>query len=299
MATGKKNDPYESARNHQSAPLTTLKDPDSFGPPPKHTAYYGSNPTTPTSAISQQPSGGLGSQARAPTRRQQQEDEERQRQEEERARAPSVPYRADTTGLRTDNLPKPPVRRADGAAPATPPRNSSPASRTIPPRQQPQPPQRQGAPPTLPPRMNENPDEHTPPPPPSYNEATRSAQQESATINTGAANRLGQAGVSVPGFGIGNSANETPSQSPSTQGHSSQLSELQQRFARMNSGTESQSSPPPTPTSAGAMTAAAVHKKPPPPPKKSGLSSASGSRPGTGDGASAPPALPLASKPRP
>ncbi|KAK0985797.1 hypothetical protein LTR91_010533 [Friedmanniomyces endolithicus] len=39
IATGKKKDPYEEARSHQSTPLTTLRDPDSFGAPPKHTGY--------------------------------------------------------------------------------------------------------------------------------------------------------------------------------------------------------------------------------------------------------------------
>ena len=294
MATGKKNDPYESSRNHQSAPLNSLKDPNSFGPPPVHGARRDA-PASPSSATRpQQPAGGLGSPVPTPSRRQQHEEQAAA----EATKGPPVPYRVDTSGLRTDNLPKPPVRR-DGPSPNPPPRGASPASPAVPPRQ-PQP--RQAPPPTLPPRMNEHPDEFTPAPPPTYNEATQAREQEPATLNTGAVNRLGQAGVSVPGFGIGNDANTAPSQAPaSPTGHSGQLSELQQRFARMNPGTESQGPPAsPAPSNSSAASAAA-HKKPPPPPppKRAGLGSGTGSWPGTGDPADVPPPLPMSSKPRP
>lgn len=300
---GKRKDPYEEQRNHQSAPLSSLKDPDSFGPPPKHTAVHGSNAASPASPARQQQPGGWGSSVPAPSRRQQQEDEERQRLDAEKAKAPPVPYRTDTTGLTTANLPKPPVRRVDGPPPAPPPRHNSPASSTLPPVPPRQQQQRQVPTPTLPPRMNENPDEYTPPPPPSYNEAVQHNHQDPAAINQNAAGRLSQAGISVPGFGIGNEGGATPPLSPAAgQGHAGQLSELQQRFARMNAGGTSQPSPPPTPTSTSTPGfAAAAYKKPPPPPppKKFGFSSPSGSRPSTGDAANAPPPLPLSSKPRP
>src|ERR1700721_1585318 len=48
---GKGKDPAQEAREHQSAPISTLKDPASFGPPPKHITYRGAaavpNATTP------------------------------------------------------------------------------------------------------------------------------------------------------------------------------------------------------------------------------------------------------------
>lgn len=314
MAVNRNKDPYEEQRNHQSAPLTTLKDPDSFGPPPKHAGWYSNNGTPTSPAGSSASGGGLGSVVRAPVRRPTQEQQVAVQEEE--PPKPSGPYRTDTTGLSTANLPKPPVRRGEGASPAPPPRSA--ASPPVPARQSHGQTAQKAPPPMLPPRQNEHPDEYTPPPPPTYQEATvppaarspppaqaQSAYTNPATINGVAANRLAQAGVNVPGFSIGsNNASQTPTpQPPSTQGHPSQLSELQQRFARLGTSSQpaGQASPPPTPASSMSNPAAAAAQKkpaPPPPPKKAGLA---GNRPGTGDGAAAgaPPPLPLGSKPRP
>ncbi|KAK5128874.1 hypothetical protein LTR85_000207 [Meristemomyces frigidus] len=287
-ATGKKKDPYEEQRNHQSSPLTSLRDPDSFGPPPKHSAYYGNNAAAASPSQPAAPAGGLGSPVPAPRARQQEQVEE------EAPRAPE-PYRKDTSGLRTDNLPKPPVRRTQGGA-ESPARTASPslpartASPSLPPRQTPTLPARQAAkpPPSLPPRMTEHPDEFTPAPPPTYGEATIRGP-DAGLINQGAANRLAQAGVSVPGFGIGERSASPQSHSPAAPS-APQLSELQQRFSRMNAGGQAQASP----LQSDATIAAAAHKKPappPPPPKKSSLNA--------GSGPPAPPPLPLSSKPRP
>ncbi|KAK5726028.1 hypothetical protein LTR15_004219 [Elasticomyces elasticus] len=279
MATGKKKDPHEEARNHQSTPITTLRDPDSFGAPPKRNAYGGSASTVTAEAPAQ---GGWGAHVPAPSRRRQEEAKE------EIPKPPPEPYRKDTTGLRTDNLPKPPVRRVEAGA-ASPARTASPS---LPPRQSPALPTRQATkpPPGLPPRQTENPNEFTPPPPPSYGEATSSNQP--SFINEGAAARLAGAGVSVPGFGIGGQSQAAPAQ------HGPQLGELQQRFSRMNTGSQTL---PHSPQAASAVTAAAGKKPPPPPPpKKVGLG-------GSGDQstmsspmpAPGPPPLPLSSKPRP
>lgn len=252
--------------------------------------------------------------------------------EEEEPKPAPGPYRRDTTGLRTDNLPAPPVRRnmsgTSSPGPAPPPRNKpppalpgrSPAPATgavaTPPR-----PTAGRPPPVLPPRQNEYPDEYTPPPPPTYGEATQpNATQNAASLNQGAVSRLGQAGVSVPGFGIGNNAT-AQEDTPSNQGHPNQLNELQQRFARMGTGSSSGqgSQPPAAPTPswqqrqapqptasssyAGQQTgvapppapgaAAAAKKKPapPPPPKKSNLQ-------GNEGGEGAPPPIPMSSKPK-
>ncbi|TKA34578.1 hypothetical protein B0A54_13634 [Friedmanniomyces endolithicus] len=124
IATGKKKDPYEEARSHQSTPLTTLRDPDTFGPPPKHTGYGGSAGSGTDEASAH---GGNGSLVPASSRRQQ------QGVEDEVPKPPPEPYRKDTTGLRTDHLPKPPVRRVEAGA-ASPARTSSPS---LPPRQTP------------------------------------------------------------------------------------------------------------------------------------------------------------------
>ena len=301
---------YQTAMNHQSQPLGSLKDPDSFGPPPKHKEYYDEqgnslNPASPTSvtrygapdrpAQRPQPSGGLGSVAPSPSRRQ---TEQEQKQSEEEARAARGPYQVNTTGLRTDNLPPPPVRR-DGPAPVPPPRShASPASPPLPSRQ----PQARAAPiPTLPPRMNEHPNEYTPPAPPPYSEATAAPQQNPASLNAAAVSRLGQAGVSIPGFGIGGNPSSAPQTPTSPTGHVGQLSELQQRFARLGTRSDVHSQAPASTTSSSSAAAMAAHKKPPPPPppKKAILSGVMPTPPGSSDGTGAPPPLPMLSKPRP
>ncbi|KXT04485.1 hypothetical protein AC578_8730 [Pseudocercospora eumusae] len=370
VGLGKKKDPYEEARNHQSMPLASLRDPDSFGPPPKHSAYYGADGTRSPSTVSRTGTGlstasgnsraGLGGpiveSGYAERRRREAAEREAQEQAEIDAKK-AEPYRMNTSGLRTDNLPKPPVRRnmdAGGAASpvATTGRTASPVlPPRVPPRQTtgtiaapPRTSSPSGPAPGLPPRQNEYPDEYTPPPPPTYNEAlsapspqqnvasmaqsvasrftqngsstssfqARQNNDSPATINQSTTNRLGQAGVCVPGFGIGSSNNGTsgPSaqqvQSAATMAHGvatrfnqngggGQLNELQQRFARMNTGASNDTSS----TAASSFSAAAAQKKapPPPPPKKAGLHSAN--VPQSGDSSAAPPPVPMSSKPKP
>ncbi len=110
-------------------------------------------------------------------------------------------------------------------------------------------------PPRLPPRQNSNPDAYAPAPPPTYNEATQPEAAAQGMLNQGALNRLGQAGVSVPGFGIGkaapppvpprqNSTSSRPISPPAPASQNPQLSELQSRFSRMS--TSSSGGTPPT-----------------------------------------------------
>ena len=297
IASGKKKDPYEESRNnHQSTPLSSLRDPDQFGPPPKHTAYYGDGAASPTRAI-ESSSHGLGTPVPAARSRQQ------EHAVEEPPRAPA-PYRKDTSGLRTDHLPKPPVRRAMGdpllpartsspslplrtASPGLPPRTASPS---LPPRQTPPAPVRQASKPApgLPPRMTEHPDEHTPPPPPPYREATQSTP-ETGMINQSAVNRLAQAGVSVPGFGM---SPQVTTQLSQTRSSAPQLSELQQRFSRMSSSASSTTTEPLIGVSS------LVGKRAPPPPPKKSLQQI-GTLPQSNGNGAVPPPLPLSSKPRP
>jgi hypothetical protein len=217
----------EAAHNHESAPLSSLKDPYTFAPPPKR-LDYGASP--------------VASRPR--------EQAQRAEEEEEVDRPHPGPYRPDTTGLNTAHLPKPPVFRPSAASPISSTTTTSKPS----------------LPPRLPPRQNEYPDEYAPAPPPTYNEATQEPLQ--GMLNQGALNRLGQAGVSVPGFGMGRSppppvpARRTdsppipprqnavtgPAVPSATAGHGSQLGELQSRFGKMSTGTTS-SEPPATGTS--------------------------------------------------
>src|SRR5277367_2085453 len=120
MGKGKDRKATEAAHEHVSRPLSTLKDPSSFGPPPKNVNYHGGaalpNQITPDRS-------GLGApltQAEIQAKQEREEDEREREVEEERRKAPPpVPFRVDTTGLSTANLPPPPGRKdgTDGRAP--------------------------------------------------------------------------------------------------------------------------------------------------------------------------------------
>jgi hypothetical protein len=204
--------PAEAAQEHQSTPLSSLKDPLSFAPPPKRLDYSAGPPAVPARPAKQ------GLQAR----------------EEEEAKPAAIRPRA---------TPPPPTTTASRPKPSLPPR--------------------------LPPRQNSNPNEYATLPPPTYNEATQQGTPAQGVLNQGALGRLGQAGVSVPGFGIGRTASPPvppranpcppvpPRQNPSSNailpppaasGHGSQMNELQDRFAKM-SGPKSPAPPPATGTS--------------------------------------------------
>ncbi|KAF2849201.1 hypothetical protein T440DRAFT_139743 [Plenodomus tracheiphilus IPT5] len=217
----------EAARGHQSTPLSALKDPSTFAPPPKRVDYSEPAIAGPSSAA---PPGSA-------RQRLQEKEEARRRAEEEANKPPPGPYRPDTTGLDTSHLPKPPAFRPNTASPPVP------ASRPKP-----------SLPPRLPPRQNSNPDANAPPPPPTYNEATQEGTPSQGVLNQGALNRLGQAGVSVPGFGIGrtasppvpprqNSASNAPIPPPASPGHGSQMNELQNRLSKMSTRTPPAAAP--------------------------------------------------------
>ncbi|KAF7937567.1 uncharacterized protein EAE98_001881 [Botrytis deweyae] len=297
---GKGKDPREEALEHNSTPLSSLRDPASFGPPPKSVKYHGAAalpPPTSLSSSARSDTGGLGapipqSEIRA---KQEAEEEERRRQEEEAAKPkpPPMPYRANTTGLSVSHLPPPPGRKdgADGRTPPMPPT----AGKSKPP----------GLPPRLPPRQNSNPGSSAPSPPPTYGAATSEADPHKGILNQGALSRLGAAGVSVPGFGIGSTKakpalpppppsrtstnNSSPPPPPSrtsspqlpartsspqipSRSSSPQVNELQSRFSRLTSSPSlSSSSPKPPPPSEGTTfaqkqaalkTASAFHKDP-------------------------------------
>lgn len=215
MGKGKESDSNRADRVSQ--PLSSLKDPSSFGPPPKHINYHGAaavpNQTTPDRR-------GLGAplaqdqiNAQNPHRQAEIEAEEEQPQ---RPAPPPVPYRANTTGLSTDNLPPPPVRRLDSASPAS----TSSTSKPKPPKPPPRLPARNGSP--------------SFDPPPVYSPAPVLSHDY---INQDATSRLENAGVSVPGFGIGQEKSPSPAHTP--------VSELQSRFSQMNtSGSPMAPSPP-------------------------------------------------------
>ena len=130
-------------------------------------------------------------------------EEQRQQEDTRKPAPPPVPYRTNTTGINTQNLPKPPVRRpgqVEGQATST----SATATRPKP-----------SLPPRLPPRQNSHPGDNAPEPPPTYTAALQQPSAQDGYLNQGALGRLGKAGVSVPGFGMGGGSSQT--NSPQTQ----------------------------------------------------------------------------------
>ena len=156
---------------------------------------------------------------------------------------PPVPFRATRTAIDTNNQPKPPVQRRgiDGGQQAP-----SPLTKPKP-----------SLPPRLPPRQNSHPTESAPEPPPTYTAATQPSMQESGNFNRGALERLGRAGVSVPGFNIGSEpqAKTEVSQSPNpwldqpsstnatTTNQASSLSTLGSRFSNSSIASSPTTSP--------------------------------------------------------
>jgi hypothetical protein len=220
------------AHDHVSRPLSTLKDPAAFGPPPKNVNYHGGaalpNQITPDT-------GGWGAPLSKEEiyAKQQAEEEEAQREAEGAAKpkGPPLPFRADTTGLSTANLPPPPGRR-DGADGRTPP-----ATKPKP-----------GLPPRLPPRQTSNPISS----PPTYGTATSEPDSHKGILNQGSMSRLSAAGVSVPEFGIGKARQSLPPLGPSSPSrtpaasstNSAQLNELQSRFSRLSPSTSAKPESP-------------------------------------------------------
>lgn len=141
------------------------------------------------------------------------------------------PYRTNTTGYTTDNLPLPPTRR-DGA-------NSQPPSHTKAITAGGGGGAQKALPPSLPPRL------------PARGGGSPAASSPQATggnngaLNKGATDRLGAAGVSVPGFGIGRDSspgNAAPSPPPaySQQQGGGHLGELQNRFSKLKTSDQGQ-----------------------------------------------------------
>lgn len=217
-------------------PISSLRDPASFAPPPKRTGTAGRAPP------GTDPAGGSAYASPAAQQPEPQPEEERPEPQ---------PYRRDTTGLSTSHLPPPPGRRdgANGKPPA-------PAVAGRPPAMKPKP----SLPPRLPPRQTEHVDEYTPAAPPPYSvEAQPPAHQ--GILNQGAMNRLGAAGVSVPGFGIAPSpspplpsrrqAGAPPPPVSPQKPAPSQLGELQSRFAKFTTSSSQNETPQPADATQG------------------------------------------------
>ncbi|KAK2031884.1 hypothetical protein LX32DRAFT_636897 [Colletotrichum zoysiae] len=219
-----KDDAHREGR--EARPLSSLQDPSTFAPPPKRVPGANPPPLPPSRSNATSP-GAPPPPYEDPSRYQQQQEEEEE--------APPRPYRVDTTGLSTAHLPPPPGRN-DGVDGRTPPPGQAVAR----------------PPPGLPPRL--------PPRTPSASSVTSPAPSAPAPapaggggyLNQSAMSRLGAAGISVPALGIGKSAPEPPPRSnasspapPPRNGAGGQMSELQNRFAKLGKSPAQSSSPPP------------------------------------------------------
>ncbi|KAL7932054.1 hypothetical protein V8C35DRAFT_308368 [Trichoderma chlorosporum] len=312
----------DDAPTHVARPLASLRDPNSFAPPPRRTGTGLAPPPPPTAAkrtVVAAPSKYQDPHAPRvePPPRFASEDQLAEYEAEQEAQpASSRPYRVNTTGLTTDHLPPPPVRR-DAGGNRSPPSYDSVVGAT------PSDAKAPSLPPRLPPRSGSGTPDRTASP-------LSTLGVSSSNLNQGAISRLGAAGINVPAFGIGSSSphaaeDEVPPPKPPRPNATppSHLNELQNRFARLgtsNTGSSPGTPSPPSETAAApaaaattwaqkqaAIAAAALSpsptgspglagkKKPPPPPpkKKPGLSAAA-PPPGNGD---TPPPIPLSTRP--
>lgn len=245
VGKGKSNDTSSRAEQHTSRPLSSLKDPGSFAPPPRRSAASGT--------------GGVGSAQRRPQEQSPAEQTQQEEAEESaaRPRPPPVPYRADTTGLSTSQFAKPPGRRNESS---TDQRQDTRAKPEVKPKP--------ALPPRLPPRGSASNE-----PPPAYEE------NPTPQLNQGAVNRLGNAGVSVGQLGIGGthgnnsrSAGPEAAHSPVSE-QSNPQNELQARFAKMNTSSGSPSTATAAPSHAQDQTSQAQ-----PNPQRSSSDLSSGGR---------------------
>ncbi|KAI0128381.1 hypothetical protein BJ170DRAFT_594233 [Xylariales sp. AK1849] len=251
LGRGDKNE--SSSSPHVSRPLSELRDPASFAPPPKRDPSQPIAPCAPTLGPTHQQS--YNKPAPLPPARQQNASptqQYQQRQEEGIAEAPAQPkpWKLDTTGLSTSHLPPPPGRKdgADGRSPQSgaPPTYSSARATPV-----------SSGPPSLPPRLP--PRSGTSSPARAQSPASPNRPQTQAQpgyLNQGAVNRLGAAGISVPGLGIGSkpsSSGSAPPPPPPTRSpvpatsttSPSQINELQSRFSRLGTTSSQLNTPSP------------------------------------------------------
>ncbi|RAL16953.1 uncharacterized protein BO97DRAFT_474918 [Aspergillus homomorphus CBS 101889] len=230
MGKGKDKDEREE---HVAVPLSSLKDPASFGPPPKHIKYHGAaalpNELTPDRR-------GLGAPLSQDQISQQnvrqQEEEQAQNEEAQKPAPPPLPYRVNRTGLDTANLPPPPVRRVGSPADSVTSTSSKP---------------KPSVPPRLPSRASSTLSSQPPTPPPAYSTQPQTTKPLEGLLNQNATSNLSRAGVSVPALGIGSNRSPPSADSPTTTAPVGQapVNELQSRFSQMRTTSSSPAPPPP------------------------------------------------------
>ncbi|KAH6687367.1 hypothetical protein F5X68DRAFT_10252 [Plectosphaerella plurivora] len=238
---GRKNSDDKRREEHVARPISSLRDPNSFAPPPRR------DPRDPLPAVSRTntassvgsappPAPARAGAAEPPSYNESNSYAQRNQPVEEEA-PPKKPWSLNTTGLKTDHLPPPPLARRNPAAPPPPAARTSPA----------------GGPPSLPPRLPPRTGSGASSPAAAPSPPLPSSQPPGASsgyLNQSAISRLGSSGISVPGFGIGKSASPEPTASPSAAPPSgTHMNELQNRFSKLGKsslGGGGTANPPPT-----------------------------------------------------
>ncbi len=196
MGKGKDTSKGAEVNEHRARPLTSLRDPATFAPPPRRVTGLDTSSASNALTSDRRALGAPLSQGQVQVNQEQEVGSVAIEEESTLPPPPPPSYRANTTGWTTDHLPKPPVRSLDqgrSAAPQAPPgqQKTKPA-----------------LPPRLPPRQNSNAlQPAVSSPPPSYTERGEVAPVQNSYLNHGSQSRLGSAGISVPGLNIGQSTN--------------------------------------------------------------------------------------------
>lgn len=226
-----------------SRPLTTLKDPASFGPPPKNVHRHGGaalpSKMTPDRRGLGAPLPSTHLETAGKTAH---GAEEAEYEQPPKPAGPPVPYRVNRTGLRTDHLPPPLLHRAAECENGNGNGNGNEQEKGI----------VCGAlkaKPSLPPRLPSRDSSSilTSPvasssPPPEYDFVADDSKRPANTyFNQGALDRLSKAGITVQGLGIGPNTTAAPTESsPTISPPASHLSRLQSHISE----TQKTSTPP-------------------------------------------------------
>ncbi|KAG6069324.1 hypothetical protein E4U32_000038 [Claviceps aff. humidiphila group G2b] len=255
---GRNKDSTSESSNRVARPLSDLKDPASFAPPPRRTGSGLPPAPPPTESRTRRtvasPPSYASSQADSLERASRNPNppaiEASYSESQDEQRPQPTPYRVDTTGLSTQHLPRPPPRRdgADGRSPSmySETKSTSPAPKAP-------------GPPRLPPRL---------PPRRATSSPPAEENKSHGLLNGASIQRLGATGISVPALGIGRAGSATPSSSgrppppPSQPSHEaspgagtaagsgkwgSQINELQGRFSNMKTSSSAPPAPAPAP----------------------------------------------------
>jgi hypothetical protein len=236
IGKGKKED---EKTYREPMPISSLRDPASFPPPPKHVAM-GAAPSPPPGQPYRPPAAGAAQQSYNST-------QSTFGQPVEEAPPAPKPYRVDTTGLSTSHLPPPP-RRAGGditstASPAPANSHTRPGPPSLPPRLPP----RAGTPTS--PAHPSQPLVRTPQPP---------QPKPQGYLNHSAIDNLSARGISVPGFNIGSTTQSTASASVPPQHQHGQPTNTGTTWAQKRAALQTASSAYKDPSSVSASDAASA-----------------------------------------